>query len=96
MITEHIAKGRYILDLTDNESNQLTQIAVAFYKGNKSKCIDCLIDAGLSVYKDLLDQGFEHDGLFRDSVKKLAESHIESEEQADLVEFFGNDTESSD
>ena len=82
MLIEHIAKGRYILDLSDKEERDITQIALAFYKANRSNCLRKMIEAGIAVYNDLLEQGITHDEQFRDSLKIISNHLI-----GDSVEF---------
>lgn len=86
MVIEHIAAGRFILDLTQPEIDQLKLIAVGFYKSNRSNCLRKLIEAGLTVYNELLQQGYDHDNQFKDSLKVVCDNLV-----GDSIEFGEHD-----
>jgi len=56
MLIEHIAAGRYILDLIEKEERDLKIISVAFYKSNRAATLRQIITAGIAVYNDLIEQ----------------------------------------
>lgn len=76
MLIEHIAKGRYILDLGEQEERDVTKIAVGFYQSNRANCLRKMLEAGIAVYKDLIAQGCENDEQFRDSLKIVSDHLI--------------------
>lgn len=74
MLIEHIAKGRYILDFVEPEEKDVTLIAIAFYKSNRANTIRKLIEGGIAVYKELLEQGFQETPEDREILKILADN----------------------
>lgn len=74
MLIEHIARGRYILDLGEQEERDVTKIAVGFYQSNRANCLRKMIEAGIAVYRDLIAQGCENDEQFKDSLKIISEN----------------------
>jgi len=96
MLIEHIAKGRYILDLGDAEERDITKIALGFYKCNRSKCLRKMIEAGIAVYNDLITEGNEHDNQLEDSMKIITENLIEESIEYDKDVNFGSVIESND
>lgn len=73
MHIEHIAGGRYILNLSDKEERELKTIAIGFYRSNRSACLRKMIEAGIAVYNDLIQQGCENDKQFADSLKIVSD-----------------------
>jgi len=90
MLIEHIAKGRYILDLGEREERDVTHIALGFYKSNRSNCLRKMLEAGIAVYKDLIAQGCENDQQFRDSLKIVSDHLIGESTEFDQDIKFGS------
>lgn len=82
MLIEHIAGGRYILDLVEKEERDIKFIAVAFFKSNRAECIRMMINTSIRVYNDLLQQGYEHDREFKESLQLVCDELL-----GDSVEF---------
>ena len=81
MQIEHIARGRYIIDFTDNELKTLKEVATGFHLGNLCTTIRQIYEGRIKVYRDILQEGFSHDREFETSVKVLAEHLIEQEQR---------------
>lgn len=73
MYLEHIARGRWILSLSDRELSDITTIAMGFHKGNRSNTLSHIITGGIGVYNSLLKEGYAKDSQFEQSLKTLVE-----------------------
>lgn len=96
MYLEHIARGRWILSLSDGELKDITTIAIGFYKGNRSNTLRYIITGGIAVYNDLLKEGYAEDAEFERSLKVLVENLPEQTNGFTGGKKFGSAIQSDD
>lgn len=81
MLIEHIARGQYMINFTDGEYAILKEVATGFHKGNLCTTIRQICEGGIHIYRDILQEGFDHDSQFESSVKVLAKHLVEPEKE---------------